>query len=90
MKTLNSLKKDISFIPIDVLFTSQSLRSARMASPKIALHFRVCLFVCASTLITRAIYYVIRYYATAHAAVYISSFWRFVGQTIANEVLPRW
>ena len=27
--------------------------------------FRVCLFVCASALITCAIYYVIRYYATA-------------------------
>ena len=51
--------------------------------------FRVCLFVCASALITCAIYYVIRYYATA---VY-SNFWRFAGQATANEggfVLPRW
>ena len=49
----------------------------------------VCLSVCASALITCAIYYVIRYYATA---VY-SSFWRVVGQATANEgsfVLPRW
>ena len=49
----------------------------------------VCLSVCASALITCAIYYVIRYYATA---VY-SSFWRFAGQATANEgsfVLPRW
>ena len=51
--------------------------------------FRVCLSVCVSALITCAIFYIIRYYATA---VY-SSFWRFAGQAIANEgsfVLPRW
>ncbi len=61
-------------------------------STKIALRFPrlfVCLSVCASALITCAIYYVIRYYATA---VY-SSFWRFAGRATANEgsfVLPRW
>ena len=59
-------------------------RSARTAGTKIALRFPrlfVCLSVCASALITCAIYYVIRYYATA---VY-SSFWRFAGQATANE-----
>ena len=50
------------------LFTSRSTRSAQTAGTKIAVHFPhlfVCLFVCASALITCAIYYVIRYYATA-------------------------
>ena len=66
---------------------------ARVARERLVLKLlyvlRVCLFVCASALITCAIYYVIRYYATA---VY-SSFWRFAGQATANEgsfVLPRW
>ena len=70
------------------LFTSRSARSARTAGTKIALRFPR-LFVCASALITCAIYYIIRYYATA---VY-SSVWRFAGQATANEgsfVLPRW
>ena len=70
------------------LFTSRSARSARTAGTKIALRFSR-LFVCASALITCAIYYVIRYYVTA---VY-SSVWRFAGQATANEgsfVLPRW
>ena len=51
--------------------------------------FHICLFVCASALITCAIYFVIRYYATA---VY-SSVRSFAGQATANEgsfVLPRW
>ena len=71
---------------------------ARTACERLVLRllyvFRVCLFVClfvscASALITCAIYYIIRYYATA---VY-SSFWRFAGQATANEgnvVLRRW
>ena len=84
----------VTYSSADV-FTSRSARSARTAGTKIALRFPrlfVCLFVCtvcASALITCAIYYVIRYYATA---VY-SSFWRFAGQGTANEgsfVLPRW
>ena len=64
----------------------------RTAGPKIALcfpHLSVCLFVCASALIMCAIYYVIRYYATA---IY-SGFGRFSGQATANEgscVLLRW
>ena len=47
------------------------------------------LSVCAFALITCAICYIVRYYATA---VY-SSFWRFTGQATANEgscELPRW
>ena len=72
------------------LFTSRSARSARTAGTKIALRFpRLFVCCCASALITCAIYYVIRYYATA---VY-SSFWRFAGQATANEgsfVLLRW
>ena len=63
-----------------ILITSRSTRSARTAGTKIALRFPR-LFVCASALITCAIYYVIRYYATA---VY-SSVWRFAGQATANE-----
>ncbi len=73
----------------------------RAARKRLALRllyvFRICLFVClsvrlfvcASALITCAIYYVIRYYATA---VY-SSFLRFAGQATANGgsfVSPRW
>ena len=46
------------------VFTSRSACSARTAGTKIVLRFPR-LFVCASTLITCAIYYVIRYYATA-------------------------
>ena len=60
---------------------ARAAHSARTAGPKIALRFArlfVCLFVCASALITCAIYYVIRYYATA---VYS----RFAGQATANE-----
>ena len=70
---------------------------ARAACERLVLRllyvFRVCLFVClsvcTSALITCALYYVIRYYATA---VY-SSVWRFAGQATANEgsfVLLRW
>ena len=70
-----------------VVFTSRSTFGT-----KIALRFPrlfVCLFVCASALITCAKYDVIRYYATAVH----SSFWRFAGQATANEgsfVLLRW
>ena len=58
---------------------------ARAAREQLALRllyvFRVCLSVCASTIITCVIY-----------TVY-NSFWRFAGQATANEgsfVLPRW
>ena len=48
-----------------MFFTSRSARSARTAGPKITLRFPR-LFVCASALITCAIYYIIRYYASYH------------------------
>ena len=51
-------------VPSERVFTSRSAHSARTAGTKIALRFPR-LFVCASALITCAIYYVICYYATA-------------------------
>ena len=67
---------------------NQFLTSCERLVLRLLYVFRICLFVCVSVLNTCAIYYVIRYYATA---VY-SSFWRFAGQATANEgscVLPR-
>ena len=82
---------------LSTLFTGSSPFLPAGARERLVLRliyvFRVCLFVClsvwVSALITCAIYYVIRYYATA---VY-SSFWRFASQATAIEgsfVLPRW
>ena len=67
LRALRLVKKIILLFFFNV-FTSRSAGSARTAGTKIALRFPrlfVCLFVCASALITCAIYYVIRYYATA-------------------------
>ena len=50
---------------IFTFLTSQSALRANRLVLRLLYVFRICLFVCASALITCAVYYVIRYYATA-------------------------
>ena len=71
----------------------QPRKAREPAGPKIALRFP-CLFVCLSVHphLSRAQYYVMRYYATV---VYYCTnrFWRFVGQDTEGKcrfLLPRW